>query len=58
MKEEIVRYIELAVFLRDKKSFTAPQHILHDVLDEMDAIWYATSREDHLEIERLIKELK
>jgi len=58
MKEEIERYIELAVFLRDPNNATVAEHIINDVLDEMDALWYSTSREDHLEIERLVQELK
>lgn len=58
MKEEIERYIELAVFLRDPNNANVHENVLDDVLDEMDALWYACDSKDRAEIERLVKELK
>lgn len=57
MKEEIERYIELAMFLRDPNNANASEEVIDNVLDEMDALWYAMDVLDHAEIDRLIKEL-
>lgn len=58
VKEEVERYLELAVYLRDPNNANVSSEVITDVLDEMDSIWHILDVSDKVLIDKLIKELK